>query len=547
MFRNVYLKTLRDYRTGILGWGIGMGLILTFTMASISQLTATPQARVELVALAGQFAWNAAAIAVDTVGGYAMFKIGIFIFLIAVWPLLAASRALRGEEERGSMDVLLSLPLTRASVALQKIAAIWTALLAMGALIGILAYAGGQEFGADFGIVDALLYGLDLALVCAVVAGAALVLSQFTSEAGGAARWAGGLLVVAIVVDMVHRVFPDLEWVSRVSPIYYFNLSKPLVPSYGTNAGAMLFLLALAALLFGAAVWIFARRDIGATVALPWRRGAATRPARARPLPVGDWSLRSVYARSLATIVVPTLWWSLLVAGFGAWMVIAIQQIGKQLEELVSQSPFMQQLLGAIGGQAATLNATFLSAMFQILPILLMAFVVTQVNGWASDEENGRLDMILATPQTRLGVILGRFAALSTATIFIGLAALAATLVAARVSGLLLDDGNVVVASLGMIPLGLLIGGIGYLGAGWLRTAADTGLLSFLLLFWFFISFIGRDLGWPDVTLRLSAFYYYGQPLLKGLEAANVIGLLGVGALALGIGAWRFTRKDIAV
>jgi ABC-2 type transport system permease protein len=154
---------------------------------------------------------------------------------------------------------------------------------------------------------------------------------------------------------------------------------------------------------------------------------------------------------------------------------------------------------------------------------------------------------VLATPQTRRGVILGRFAALSTATIFIGLVALAATVVAARAAGLALDEGNVAAASLGMVPLGLLVGGIGYLGAGWLRTAADTGLLSFVLLFWFVVSFVGRDLGWPDATLRLSALYYYGNPLLKGLEAANVLGLLAVGAVTLAIGAWRFGRKDIAV
>ena len=183
MLRNVYLKTLRDYRIGILGWGVGMGLIVLFTMASVSQLIATSSLRAELVALANQFAWNAAPVAVDTPGGYAMFKIGVFIFLIAVWPLLAASRALRGEEERGSMDVLLSQPRTRARVAIEKVAAIWTALLLMGAIIGVLAFVGGQIFpGSDFGLGGALLYGLDVALVCTVFAGLTLLLSQFTSE-----------------------------------------------------------------------------------------------------------------------------------------------------------------------------------------------------------------------------------------------------------------------------------------------------------------------------------------------------------------------------
>ena len=39
---------------------------------------------------------------------------------LALWPLLAGSRMLRGEEERGSMDALLSLPRGRVRVALEK-------------------------------------------------------------------------------------------------------------------------------------------------------------------------------------------------------------------------------------------------------------------------------------------------------------------------------------------------------------------------------------------------------------------------------------------
>src|SRR2546421_10884452 len=114
---SVFLKTLRDYRIPIFGWGIGMGLVVVSPMASVATLLTTPQAREQLVSLAATFAWNADVVAVDTIGGYATFKIGVFIFLTAVWPLLAASRMLRGEEDRGALDVLLSLPRTRLSVA----------------------------------------------------------------------------------------------------------------------------------------------------------------------------------------------------------------------------------------------------------------------------------------------------------------------------------------------------------------------------------------------------------------------------------------------
>src|SRR5260370_4321412 len=216
-----------------------MGLVVVSPMASVAALVTTPQAREQLISLAQTFAWNADAIAVDTIGGYATFKLGVFIFLIAVWPLLAGSRMLRGEEDRGSMDVLLSLPRPRLRVALEKLAAMWTALALMGVLIGLLAFAGGKKFGADFGLGGGLLFGLNLALICAVFGSVALLISQFTQEPGPAAGSTAGLLVFYIVLDIVHRVVPHSEWISRLSPIYYYNLSTPLIPSVGANLGGM--------------------------------------------------------------------------------------------------------------------------------------------------------------------------------------------------------------------------------------------------------------------------------------------------------------------
>ncbi len=547
-FRNVFLKTLRDYRIAILGWGIGMGVVIVSPMATVSTLVATPAARAELVTLAQTFAWNAAAVAVDTVGGYATFKIGIFIFLITVWPLLAGSRLLRGEEERGALDVLLSVPRGRVRVAVEKLLAMWAALLVMGALIGIVTYLGGQAFAATFSFGDALLLGLDLALLCAVFGAIALLASQFTQEPGTAAGFTGGLLVVFVALDMVHRLYPGTDRISQLSPIYYYNLSKPLVSII--DVGGMLVLGALALILSGAALWIFARRDVGATVRMPSRLPSRRAAPRGAALPARDWSLRSVYARGVAVLLVPTFWWTVVIAGFGWWMVIVIKQVEGQLTTLFSadagNATTMIALIENMGGGKIGANATFLSAVFQILPVMLMAFAVTQVNRWAADEEDGRLELVLATPQPRVRVILGRYAALATAVAFIGVVTLAATALAAQVGGLELDNGNLAAAALGMIPLALLVAAIGYLAAGWLRTAVDTGLVTLLLVLWFFISFIGPDLSLPDATLRLSPFYYYGTPLLHGLVAANVVGLLAVGLVALAIGALRFARKDIA-
>ncbi len=554
-FRSVFLKTLRDFRIAILGWGAGMGLLMYAVLSAIPSLLETPAERASIFALSGSFSWLAEPIAVDSPGGYATWKYGFTILLIAIWPLLACSRLLRGEEERGSLDVLLSLPCGRGRVALEKLAAVWTALLGMGLIIGLLTFAGGKSASANITMGDALLFGLNLVLICGVFGSIALLISQFTLERRTASGLTGGLLLIFIVLDMVHRVIPNTEWVSQFSPVYYYNLSKPLVPAssygvpssiYGVNPGAMMVLLALSIVLSGAALWLFARRDIGGTVALPaFLRlpERAVRPERA--LPVNAWSLRSVYTRSLGMILAATCWWTLGIAGFAGWMIVVVKQIEVKMAPLFASSPILKELITKVGGGQNTTNATILSAFFVLLPLLLMAFAVTQANRWSADEEDGRLELVLSTPQPRLQVLLGRFAALTTATVMIGAVTLAVTVVASAATGLQLDGGNLTAATLSIIPLGLLVAAIGYLLSGWLRTAIDTGLLSFLLVIWFFISFVGPELNWSDAALRLSAIYYYGTPLLNGLPLWDMLGVLAVGIVALALASARFVRKDI--
>lgn len=269
------------------------------------------------------------------------------------------------------------------------------------------------------------------------------------------------------------------------------------------------------------------------------------RRAPRNALPVRDLSLTSVYTRGLRAGAWSAFWWTLAIAGFAAWMVVAVKQLAGSLQSLESSSTGVASVIGQLGGGNARAMATLLSAIFVLLPVLLMAFVVTQVNRWASDEEDGRLELVLATPRTRTGVLVARFAALTTMTVAVGVITLGATSLSAVLSGVSLDAGGLAAATLGMVPLGLLIAALGYAGAGWLRTSADTGLLSGLLALWFLLSFVGPELHWPDSLLRLSPFYFYGSPLLHGLQTTVVIGFLAAGLLALTAGALRFSRKDI--
>jgi ABC-2 type transport system permease protein len=547
VFRSIYLKTLRGYWIPILGWGIGMGLIMVELLAGVSALISTPQARADLAAMAAQFAWNAEAIKADTPGGYATWKLGTFIVIVAIWPLLAASRTMRGEEERSQMDVLLSVPRPRWRVAVEKVAAIWTALLLIGVIMAVFAFGAARKFEADITFADTLLFGVNLALACAVIAGVALLISQFTHERGPAAGATGVVLVAAVVVDSLHRVIPNTDWISRLSPIYYYNLSKPLIPSYGTNFGALAVQLALALALTGVAILLFVRRDIGDVVPLPgWLRRMQRESPQSQALPERDWSLGSVYGRSMGQIAWATLWWTVGLAAFAGWLVVIVQQMASEFQKLAGTSPMFDQILKQLGGSGAGFNDTLLSLMFFFMPLLLMAFAVTQVNRWAADEDDGRLEMVLATPQSRQVVMLGRFAAVATSAVIVAVTTTVAVLIAAAIAGVSLGTGNIVAASLGVVPLALFVAAIGYLGAGWLRTAADTGLLSFILAGWFFITFVGPELKWPDAVQRLSLFYYYGTPVLHGLNFGDIALIVALGVAALALATVRFTRKDIA-
>lgn len=264
-----------------------------------------------------------------------------------------------------------------------------------------------------------------------------------------------------------------------------------------------------------------------------------------RVLPVNAWSLRSVYTRSLGTIVVPACWWTLGIAGFAGWMVVIVKQTEAQMGAIAESSPILKDFLTKVGGGDLGLNATMLSALFVLLPLLIMAFAVTQANRWSADEEDGLQELVLTTPQSRLTVLLARFGALATATVVMGVLTLAAAALASAATGLALDGGNLVAATLSIIPLGLLMAALGYALAGWLSTALDTGLLSFVLVIWFFISFIGPGLNWPDTALRLSAFYYYGTPLLHGLPLLDTLAVLAVAVAALALASLRFVGKDI--
>src|SRR5712692_2314264 len=273
MFCTVWSKTLREYRIAILGWGIGLGLLLFAEFASAATLDPTSLSSVgqlaKMIRLFGD------PLAFTTPAGYVTFRdFGIFLpILLSIWTVLAGARLLRGEEERGSLDVLLSTPRSRLRVLLEKIAALSTALVLIALLIVTGGVAGEASAHTTVDLTGMVLAVLNLVLLALLFGLLALFLSQVLSSRAAAAGWAGLLLALSYVLDGTGHIVENtlwVQWLQHLSPFFYYHASKPLLPLYtpthGFNPGACLLLLALSIVFALASMPIFARRDIGGFV-----------------------------------------------------------------------------------------------------------------------------------------------------------------------------------------------------------------------------------------------------------------------------------------
>src|SRR5947209_16061417 len=96
-------------------------------------------------------------------------------------------------------------------------------------------------------------------------------------------------------------------------------------------------------------------------------------------------------------IAVPTFWWTLGIAGFAGWMVVVVKQIEAQLTTIYESSPVLKNVITKVGGSDVATNATILSALFVFLPLLLMAFAITQASGEIADSKEVSLGVAHAT------------------------------------------------------------------------------------------------------------------------------------------------------
>jgi ABC-2 type transport system permease protein len=376
----------------------------------------------------------------------------------------------------------------------------------------------------------------------------ALFLSQYTRTAGAAAGITGALYALFFVLDGTGRAYPHLAWLQRFSPNFYYGRSKPLIPTYGTNWAAMALLLALGLLPLAGAVRIFPRRDIGAVARIPLlaRRGApkmATAPAAEIERAAHDPWLRSVLARSFRADGPALGWWMLGIFLYAAYGTGIAKSSEQQIRDLMQQSPALRQILGDSLLEASGGFVSFV--VFVIVSIAAALYALIRANEWPADQDNGRLDIVLSTPQPRWRVAVQWYGTALVAFVLLALANAAGVLLGAALTHLTLDTGRVIAASLALVPLMALIAGAVYALGARLRATIDLEIVGAYLGIALFMDLLRSSLHLPGWTQRLSIFTAYGTPVVDGINWAGAGAMLLLAALFTGIGIYLFQTADV--
>jgi ABC-2 type transport system permease protein len=541
MFRNIWSKSLRDYRVAILAWGIGLGLFAAIDFAESTQTTIAT-----FSSLAPLFRFLGDPYQIQTPEGFITWRImELFVPLaICFWPILAGSRLVRGEEERGSMDVLLATPWARTRLLLSKLCALLLALILIGLLLALGLIAGQARLEGHANVVRALLVGLNASLLTFFFGCLALLFSQFTTSRAVAAGWTSGLLVLSVLLDSTGRLLHG-SWVQYLSPFYYYNLNRPLIPSFPDQPLAAVLLASLAVLCVGASLLLFARRDIGG-VAFSWlgkQEPANHDTLRSLSQAERALSTQSVGLQTLHRDRWSAFWWGLgVIFGCVYCLVIALST-QQAFYRLTQETPLLQHLFfdTPINTNAAMLG-TFL---FTFMPALVVAFALTLALKWAADLENGRLEVLFSTPQSRGKVLLARFGANVLVVVLAPILTWLVILIVAQLAHLTVDQGRIFAASFNMFPMALITLGLVYALAGRLRYVALVSLLCAYIVLSYIEELFEGTITMPVWLMDLSIFHVYGNPVFLGVNWTNFLGMTGVAVVLLVISLVQFRYADI--
>jgi ABC-2 type transport system permease protein len=200
--------------------------------------------------------------ALGTIEGFLAAELYAFgwVLLLGIYFAYAAASLVADDVDRGRMDLLLSLPVTRSRVLLEKFASVLVPLVVVNVVTPVVVFLAVLGIDESISIADlAMVHVLSVPYLL-VAASVGLLASVAFDRPSVAQRVAGGGFFGLFLVDSV-TAETDVAWLGALSPSRYYDPTAILVSSEWDLAGAV-FLLVTAAVLVGASRAYFRQKDI---------------------------------------------------------------------------------------------------------------------------------------------------------------------------------------------------------------------------------------------------------------------------------------------
>jgi ABC-2 type transport system permease protein len=265
LLRNVFTKTLRDLRWPTFWVALGCGAMTAYfailfpTYSKIIDMNSLLAKMGPAAKLLGASVGDASSLV-----GFLHIELFSMILPAALVAFAAgvASGFTAGEESRGTIDVLLSYPISRRRLVLEKWLAVMTACVVTVVVLWVFAIAGAAVSASTLP-PDRLAAALVMLVLFGLAFGAiALAVSAGTGNRGAAIGIAIALMVVMYLADALANIVDGLNAIRPLSLFKYYMGDDPL--RNGLNLGDAGILAAVTLAFLAVALVAFERRDLAA-------------------------------------------------------------------------------------------------------------------------------------------------------------------------------------------------------------------------------------------------------------------------------------------
>jgi len=269
--KTVLRYALLRWRGQIIGWGVALAM-LAFIVASLYDVALQMRGQLEQLLKGMPPELMMFVGGVDRVFSPAGFLdtryFSMLPLLLGVFAVLIGSGLVVGDEENGTLDLILAHPVRRVDLIIGRWLAFCVALLGILAMAWLGLIIASSFTSIKFGWLDMALPFVALFGVLIWFGGLALLLSMIMPSRRLAASLTGLILAASYFVTAFARLSPNLSVLAKWSPLTYYQGGSAIEGFNVGNFGGLLLMAIVSVLL---SVWLFQRRDIRIAGEGGWR------------------------------------------------------------------------------------------------------------------------------------------------------------------------------------------------------------------------------------------------------------------------------------